>query len=116
MTRNKKIAAVLSVVAAVIVICILSIQPKHDIKAHVVTAEELEASETVKNYILELDGTEFGYDVVFVRITEKTVVQRADGMQFMPEVFAKGDIVTVWFDKDTADRKVIDAEKVVFEG
>ncbi len=116
MTRNKKIMAVLLVVAAITVVCLLSIQPKQDIRAHIVTAEEIEVSEAKKNYILELDGTEFGFGTVFIKITEKTTVKRADGMQFMPDAFTEGDIVSVWFDEDTADRKVIDAEKVVFEG
>ncbi len=113
---KKKLAVIITVLLIAASVTVkLAVPSKPDIKAQIVSIDVLEASETQTQYILELDGNEFGYGTVIIKIMPETTVKRSDGMAFVPDAFKAGDIVSVWYDKSTAKRNIITAEQVVFE-
>ena len=86
---------------------------KPDIKARVISVEELEVSEGTVETLIVVNGGEFGYNdaPVYVRITADTKIENNQGKYFPPNSFLKDDIVEVYY-KDTSN-KVIIAKKIV---
>lgn len=106
------IIAVAALAAAVIVMLALPKEP--DIKAKIVSIRALSVSEETENYILNIDGSEFGYDDnVYILINEATSVRKSDGKSFLPQSFIIGDVVEVYYVKETSEQNVITAKKIV---
>lgn len=116
---KKKIAAVVVILAAVLSV-IYILQPKtHDIEGEVIFVRTLSVSEDVDNYVIRINGSEFGYgESIYILITADTVVQSADGKTFLPESFIAGDIVKIYYKKtsqNTSESNVIEASRVIYE-
>lgn len=85
-----------------------------DIKARVVSVKVLSVSEEENNYLLQVDGSEFGYDDnAYILITEKTAVRRSNGKNFLAESFIAGDVIEVYYADTASEKNVIKAKKVV---
>lgn len=87
-----------------------------DIQARVVSVRTLSVSEDKNNYLLQVDGSEFGYeDNIYILITEKTAVRRSNGKSFLAESFIAGDVIEAYYADTASEKNVITAKKVVLK-
>lgn len=109
--------AVCCIVAGVLIAAaVLLLGEKYDIKARIVGINVLSVSEDTDNYILTVDGNEFGYaNNVYVLVTKDTTVKKWDGKPFLAESLIAGDVIEVYYVKKTVDQNVITAKKVIFK-
>ena len=112
----RRIVAGVLIAAVLIAAALLLLGEKNDIKARIVKVKVLSASEDTDNYILTVDGSEFGYaNNVYILVTKDTTVKKWDGKPFLAESFIAGDVIEVYYVKNTVDQNVITAKKVVFK-
>ncbi len=112
----RRIVAGVLIAAVLIAAALLLLGEKNDIKARIVKVKVLSASEDTDNYILTVDGSEFGYaNNVYILVTKDTTVKKWDGKPFLAESLIAGDVIEVYYVKNTVDQNVITAKKVVFK-
>ena len=115
MKKRIIISAILIIIAAAAIL-FAAVPRKADIKGVITSVRTLSVSEDRDNYVLNVDGTEFGFEEsVYILITENTQIRNTDGKAFLAESFIAGDVVEVYYVKSTKNDNVITADKVIFE-
>ena len=115
MKKRIIISAILIIIAAAAIL-FAAVPRKADIKGVIPSIRTLGVSEELDNYVINVDGSQFGFDEsVYILITENTQVRNSDGKAFLAESFIVGDVVEVYYVKSTKNDNVITADKVIFE-
>ena len=115
MKKRIIISAILIIIAAAAIL-FAAVPRKADIKGVITSIRTLGVSEELDNYVINVDGSQFGFDEsAYILITENTQVRNSDGKAFLAESFIVGDVVEVYYVKSTKNDNVITADKVIFE-
>ena len=115
MKKRIIISAILIIIAAAAIL-FAAVPRKADIKGVITSIRTLGVSEELDNYVINVDGSQFGFDEsVYILITENTQIRNTDGKAFLAESFIAGDVVEVYYVKSTKNDNVITADKVIFE-
>ena len=115
MKKRIIISAILIIIAAAAIL-FAAVPRKADIKGVITSIRTLGVSEELDNYVINVDGSQFGFDEsVYILITENTQIRNTDGKAFLAESFIAGDVVEVYYVKRTKNDNVITADKVIFE-